>query len=155
MRKAALFLAFALLATTPAYAGPAEDATAAVTKVLDQFNGGDIDAFFAAHRDGAIIIDEFAPYVWTGSGSVQHWAGDYMKDAAARGISEGHMDHGAPLQANSVGTGAYIVLPTTYRFLQKGVKMAAKGSMTFVMERVGTDWKIASWTYSGPTPTPE
>lgn len=157
MRKAKLVMgaiACCLLAAGPASAGPAEDATAAVTATLDKFNGGDIDAFFAAHRDGALIIDEFAPYVWGGLGAVQKWAGDYTKDAEARGISGGRMDYGKPIHAASDGRAAYIVLPTTYRFTQKGTKMAAAGSMTFVMNRVGTDWKIASWTYSGAEPTP-
>ena len=150
-----MLIASALLMTSPANAGPAEDATAAVTTVLDKFNGGDIEAFFAAHRDGALIIDEFAPYVWGGAASAQKWAGDYMKDAEARGITGGRIDYGKPVQAASDGANAYIVLPTTYRFTQKGAKMAGAGSMTFVMTRTGGEWKISSWTYAGAAPTPE
>lgn len=148
-------IAGCLLVAGPADAGPAEDATTTVTTVLDKFNAGDLEAFFAAHRDGALIVDEFAPYVWGGSGSVQRWAGDYSKDAEARGITGGRVDYGAPIHAASDGNSAYIVLPTTYRFSQKGAKMAGAGSMTFVMSRVGGDWKITSWTYSGANPTAE
>ena len=157
MRKI-LLVAAALagtMATAPAIAGPAEDATAAVTAVLDKFNGGDVNAFFAAHEDGAIIVDEFAPYVWGGSQSAQRWAGDYMKDAQARGISGGRVDYSKPIQAASDGRSAYVVLPTTYSFTQAGKKMAGKGSMTFVMHKAGADWKIASWTYSAATPEPQ
>ena len=158
MRHSALLIA-ALVSSTSladiAMAGPAEDAAAVVTSVLDKFNAGDIDAFFAAHRDGAVIIDEFSPYVWGGAESAQRWAADYAKDSEARGISGGRVDYSRPVQAASDGTGAYIVLPTTYRYTQKGVKMAGPGSMTFVMGRVGKDWKISSWTYSGATPAPE
>ena len=157
MRKSTLWwgaIVSSFLAASPANAGPAEDATATVTTTLDKFNGGDVDAFLAAHRDGALIIDEFAPYVWGGAGSAQKWVGDYGKDAEAKGISGGRMDYGKPIHAASDGSAAYIVLPTTYRFTQKGTKMAAAGSMTFVMNRVGSDWKIASWTYSGSLPTP-
>lgn len=143
------------LVAVPAWAGPAEDATAAVTSVLDKFNGGDFYAFAEAHRDGALIIDEFPPYQWGGSGSVEQWGADHEKDAAAKGITAGRVDYGAPLQAHSNGNSAYVVLPTTYRFQQKGAKMAGKGSMTFVMVRNGGAWKIASWTYSGAKPTPE
>ena len=155
MSSTALLLALSLLAATPAQAGPAEDATAAVTSVLDKFNAGDIDAFFAAHQDGALIIDEFAPYVWGGSNSAQRWAGDYAKDAETRGITGGRMDYAPPIQASSDGASAYVVLPTTYRFIQNGNKMVAKGSMTFVMTHRGPDWKITSWTYSGATPSAE
>ena len=155
MRHFAVLAALVFFAApAPALAGPAEDATKAVTTVLDKFNGGDAAAFAAAHRDGAIIIDEFAPYSWAGPGSVKTWLDAYAADASKRGISDGRVDYGAPLQANSDGSAAYVVLPTTYSFAQNGKKMAGKGSMTFVMAKVGADWKIASWTYSGATPSP-
>lgn len=157
MRKFTLGLGLAvscLLVASPARAGPAEDATMAVTTALDKFNGGDVEAFFAAHVDGAVIIDEFAPYVWGGPGSIQKWVGDYAKDAEARGITGGRVDYGKPIHAVSNGSSAYIVLPTTYRFTQNGTKMAGAGSMTFVINRVGAGWKVASWTYAGAEPTP-
>lgn len=156
MRISTMMLGLAtMLAAAPVNAGPAEDATTAVTSVLDKFNAGDFKAFADAHRDGALIIDEFPPYQWGGPGSIKQWGADYEKDAAARGITAGRVDYEKPLQAHSDGNSAYVVLPTTYRFQQKGVKMAGKGSMTFVMARSESVWKIASWTYSGATPTPE
>ena len=79
-----------------------------------------------------------------------------MKDAAINTITGGRVDYGKPFQATSDGKTAYIVLPTTYRFVQKGTKMAEPGSMTFVMKRAENGWKIASWTYSaGAAPAPE
>lgn len=155
MRATAILLSLSLMFAAPAQAGPAEDATSAATAMLDRLNVGDMDAFFQAHQDGAIIVDEFAPFNWSGSGSVQRWAGDYMRDAGARGISGGRVDYGAPIQANSDGSSAYIVLPTTYRFVQRGTRMAGRGSMTFFMTHVGTSWKVASWTYSGAAPSAE
>lgn len=149
-------LTAALMASaTPTFAAPIDDATVSITSVLDKFNSGDINAFFAAHRDGALIVDEFAPFVWGGPQSVQRWASDYDVDAKRRGIRDGRIDYGKPIQANSDGTSAYIVLPTTYRFTQNGTKMAGAGSMTFVMAHELTGWKISSWTYSGATSTPE
>lgn len=155
MCRAALFFVISLLIVAPARAEPVEDATAAVTSVLDKFNAGDIDAFFAAHQDGAVIVDEFEPYLWSGPGSVQRWAADYMRDAEKRGISGGRMDYAAPIQATSNGTSAYLVLPTTYSFIQNGRKMASKANMTFIMTRRDTIWKITSWTYGGATPSPQ
>ena len=139
----------------PVLAAPADDATAAVTTWIDKFNAGDTKAFLAAHEDNALIVDEFGRYLWSGPGAAQRWLDDYMKDSAADGISAAHMDYGKPLQASSDGTAAYIVLPTTYRFEEKGKKMAGKGSMTFVMHKSADGWKIASWTYSGATAVAE
>jgi ketosteroid isomerase-like protein len=145
----------ALAAARPAAAAPADDATAAVTTWIDKFNAGDIKAFLSAHRADAMIVDEFGRHLWSGAGAAQHWLDDYMADAKARGISGGRIDYAKPLQANSDGGSAYVVVPTTYRFTRNGTKMAGAGNMTFVMKKDGSDWKIASWTYSGATAAPE
>ena len=135
---------------------PAEDAAKFVTTIMDKFNGGDVKAWIAAQANDTLIIDEFGPHTWTGSGSAQRWLEDYMKDSRANGITSPRVDYGKPLQATSDGTTAYIVLPTTYRFVQKQTKMAEPSSMTFVVKRDGKDWKITSWTYSAAgAPAPE
>ena len=156
LKSALISTAFAssLLLAAPAAAGPAEDATTFVTTTMDKFNSGDAKAFLSAHQDDALIIDEFGRHVWTGKGAAQQWLDDYAADSKAKGVSDGRVDYGKPIQVNSDSTSAYIVLPTTYRFMQNGKKMSAGGSMTFVVKKAG-DWKIASWTYSGATATPE
>ena len=144
------------IAASGAPAPPADEATKFVTTIIDKFNGGDAKAWLSAQQENTLIVDEFAPHVWTGDGSPQRWLDDYAKDAKANGITGGRIDYGKPLQATSDGATAYVVLPTTYRFLQKGAKMAEPGSMTFVVKHVGGDWKIASWTYSaGGAAAPE
>jgi SnoaL-like domain len=135
-------------ATPPPALPPAADATKFVTRILDKFNSGDTKAWLSAQQDNTLIVDEFAPHTWSGAGSPQRWLDAYAKDAQANGVIGGRVDYGKPLQATSDGTTAYIVLPTTYRFVQKGAKMAEPGSMTFVTTREGDGWKIASWTYS-------
>ena len=140
----------------PAAVSPADDATKFVTTIMDKFNEGDVKAWVAAQANDTLIVDEFAPHTWTGPGSAQRWLEDYAKDSTANGITSPRVDYGKPLQATSDGTTAYIVLPTTYRFVQKATKMAEPGSMTFVVKRDGKDWKITSWTYSAAgAPAPE
>jgi ketosteroid isomerase-like protein len=151
-RQAILFLAATAAFTAPVSAGPAEDATAAVTGWLDKFNAGDVAAFSAGHAPNAVIVDEFAPYHWSGASVSQRWLEDYSKDAKANGISNGRVDYATPIRAEASGTSAYIVLPTIYRMTQGGKARSAAGTMTFVMTLVGNDWKIASWTYSAPEP---
>jgi ketosteroid isomerase-like protein len=153
MMRSILPAAIAALAFgAPAQAGPAEDAAATVTTVLDKFNGGDVDAFKAAHAANAVIIDEFGQHLWTGPDVAQRWLEDYGKDATARGISGGRVDYAAPIRASSDGKSAYVVLPTIYRFTQGGKAKSAAGTMTFVLNKGGNHWKIASWTYSAPEP---
>lgn len=152
IRQVLLFLLATAAIAVPASASPAEDATAAVTTWLDKFNAGDIAAFNAGHAPNAVIVDEFAPYLWTGANASQRWLNDYAKNASAGGITNGRVDYAAPIQASADGSGAYLVLPTIYRMQQGGKAKSAAGTMTFVMTRAGDEWKIASWTYSAPAP---
>ena len=133
-------------------ANPADDAAKFITSIIDKFNTGDVKAWTAAQEDDTLIVDEFAPHSWSGAGSPQRWLDAYAKDAAAKGVSGGRVDYGKPLQATSDGTTAYVVLPTTYRFVQKGTKMAAPSNMTFVMKHGASGWKVSIWTYSATAP---
>jgi hypothetical protein len=160
MRKTVLIAAMVGWSPTAApaiaQAGPADDATKFVTTIIDKFNSGDAKAWIAAQEDNTLIVDEFGPHVWSGPGSPQRWLDAYAKDSQASGVTSPRVDYGKPLQATSDGKSAYIVLPTTYRFVQKGTKMAEPSSMTFVVNREGDGWKIASWTYSATAaPAPE
>jgi ketosteroid isomerase-like protein len=139
----------------PVHAAPADDALSAVTIWIDKFNAGDMNAFFAAHAPGAVIIDEFAPFVWAGKDAPHVWADAFDADAKAQHITDPRMDYAAPIRAESDGKSAYIVLPTVYRIKQNGRSMSAAGTMSFVMTRTAAGWKIASWTYSGPAPAPD
>lgn len=152
IRHAVIFLASAVAVAVPANAGPADDATAAVVTWMDKFNAGDMNAFSAGHAQNAVIVDEFAPYMWTGADAPKRWLEDYGKDATAKVISNSHMDYATPIRAEASETSAYIVMPTIYSFQQGGKKKSAAGSMTFVMTKVANDWKIASWTYSAAAP---
>jgi len=161
MRKLLLFAAAAASSwSTAALAqpagAPADDATRFVTTIIDKFNGGDTKAWLSAQQDNAMIVDEFGPHMWAGPGSPKRWLDAYAQDSKENGVTGGRVDYGKPLQATSDGKTAYVVLPTTYRFVQKGTKMAEPGSMTFVMVHGAKAWKIASWTYSAAgTAAPE
>jgi ketosteroid isomerase-like protein len=139
----------------PGQAAPAGDAVSAVTTWLDKFNAGDMNAFYAGHAPGAVIIDEFAPFVWTGKDAPHVWAQGFDADAKAHHITDPRMDYAAPIRAESDGKSAYIVLPTVYRIKQNRRSMSAAGTMSFVMIRTADAWKIASWTYSAPAPAPD
>lgn len=134
-----------------AAAAPADDATAFIGTVMDAFNKGDAKAFVAAHENNAVIVDDFGQHVWTGPNTAQHWFDDFTKMMTATATTGGRMDYGKPIQATSDGASAYVVLPTTYHYAAKGAKMAEAGTMTVVLKREGSGWKIASWAYAqGP-----
>lgn len=147
-------LALASASQCPA-ASPPGDPAAPVRAFIDAFNKGDAATGFATHAPGDVsITDEFAPYHWSGRGAAQAWAAGYERTAKANGISDGIVGYGRPTRIERSGGAAYVVLPTTYRFKQRGRAMAEAGSITAVVVRVGNAWKMRSWTWSSPAAHP-
>jgi hypothetical protein len=156
MHKALIPIAATLvLLPVAAAADPASDATAFVTSTIEKLNAGDGKGFIAAHEDSPIIVDEFGQHVWSGPAAANRWWNDFTVMSHATGMSNGRLEYGKPLQATSDGNVGYVVLPTTYRYVQKGTKMTEPGNMTFVIRKDGAAWKIASWTYSGGAAVPD
>ena len=77
-----LFLAFSipsLLMTTPAFAGPKEDAYAVVEKWSSSFNAFDAEQTAATYAPDAIVIGTFGKQLTTGSAAIT----GYFKAVAA------------------------------------------------------------------------
>jgi hypothetical protein len=151
------FVLMAAIAVVSASQGlearPANDPAAPVRGFIDAFNKGDAATGFAMHAPGDVsITDEFAPYHWSGRGAAQAWAAGYASNAKANGISDGIVGYGRPARIERSGRTAYVLLPTTYRFKQRGRTMTEAGSITAVVVRLGGAWKMRSWTWSSPAP---
>ena len=146
---------FALFALFPVHA-LAQDAavSAPITQFVDGFNKGDIAGARATHLPDAVIVDEVAPYIWRGAGSFDAWMGDLIKDAQAQGITDPSVTLGTPTRTLVTGDTAYVIVPSTYRFKQKGTAMSEVAQMTFALRKTGAGWKIAAWTWTGPNATP-
>lgn len=149
-----------LAAAVPAAAVTPDTAVMAPINVfLDAFNKGDTKtAATMMVAGGGAIVDEFAPYQWSGPTAMTAWAADFGRDATARGVSDGRITLGAPTRSEVGATSAYVVTPAHYSFKQKGVAMVEDGSLTFALvkgkaSKMGA-WKIAAWTWSGPPPKP-
>lgn len=143
-----------LVACAPITAAPAATDTpiAAVNQFLDAFNKGDVATAAAAHTDAPVIVDEFAPHLWSGTGALTNWAKDYDTDAKARKITEPAVALGTPDVNTSDGTTAYVVVPSTYTFKQNNVAMRQPAHMAFALTKTTDGWRIAAWTWAGTVP---
>ena len=120
---------------------------------LSAFNAGDnAKAGALASPSGLVIVDEFAPHLWTGKSAFTTWMADYDKDAKAKGITEPKVTMDAPLVNTISGDVAYLVCPMTYTYKQKGVSMREPARMAMVLHKEGTVWKFMSWTWTGTVP---
>ena len=153
--KFSFALAGALLlgSMTAAYANDAGiDVT--IKAFADAFNKGDMKAAKALHVAAPVIIDEVPPHLWNGAGAFDQWGADLGKSEAAEGKSGGKVTIGVPTREVVSGDHAYAISPTTYTFQQKGKTMRERAQMTLALVKDGGQWKIASWTWTGPEAKP-
>jgi SnoaL-like domain len=133
----------------------AGDVTASIHQFIDGFNNGDQRAAFAAYASGTVtIVDEFAPHRWTGANAAHAWAAAYDQHARATGVSDGHVNYGAPTREEVEGGVAYVIVPTVYVYKEHGQPVSEEGQMTFVLRTERGGWKIQAWTWSGVKPHP-
>ena len=120
---------------------------------LTAFNAGDTaKAASLGSASGMVIVDEFAPHLWTGKSAFASWSADYDKDARIRLITDPMVTMDAPLVSTVDGDTAYLVCPMTYLYKQKGVAMREPARMAMVLHKEGGVWRFASWTWAGTVP---
>jgi hypothetical protein len=148
-------LAVALLsvAFTSAHAQTAPEA--AVATFMEAFNSGNMAAAAAVNSaSGTSIIDEFAPFSWSGPTAFADWGAAFGTDAKKLGITEPKVTLSAPIVKNVTADHAYLVFPAVYTYKLKGVAMREPAHMAFALRKEASAWKIASWTWTGTVPKP-
>ncbi len=145
----AVLAVLATLLPSAALAGEEAAAFAPVKQFVEGFNKGDAKTALAACAPSAVIIDEFAPYLWLGANACSTWAGAYDADAKANGITDGVVTLGKPRHVFVTGDTAYVVVPTAYDYKRKGKKVSQKGAVMAVTLQKGADgWRITGWAWA-------
>ena len=153
MRKFVLSMLLSISLAPVAFAASAADVTAPIRHFIDAFNRGDEAAAMATYAKGDIqIIDEFAPHRWFGPNAPHDWAAEYDKHAQATGVTEGRVTYGAPSRSEIEGDVAYVVMPTTYLYKERGVATVEEGQVTAVVHEEAGVWKMSAWTWTGAKP---
>ncbi len=141
------------LAPASAQAAPAAPSPAATVRAfIGAFNKGDMKTAEATHVAAPSILDEPPPHLWTGAGAFMGWAGDLQKDAMAHGQSGNKVTLGKVARQQIDGDSAYVVVPATYTYKEKGVAMTESAKMAFSLTKDGDAWKIAGWAWAGTIP---
>jgi ketosteroid isomerase-like protein len=122
---------------------------APVHQFIDGFNKGDTKAALAACADETSILDDFPPHEWHGAGACAKWASDFDADAKMKGITDGVVTLGKPSHVDITGDRAYVVVPTSYTFKQKGKPVNEVGSiMTLTLKKSSSGWRINGWSWA-------
>jgi hypothetical protein len=148
----ALLCSMALMAAASAAPSEAE-LMKPVHQFMDSFNKGDAAGAEKANvTTGVTIIDEVPPHLWQGAGAFKAWVADLEKAEKAAGYSDQKITLGKVNLSTSTGDDAYISLNAAYSYKEKGAAKTEPASMTFALKKVGGEWKIAAWTWSGSKP---
>jgi ketosteroid isomerase-like protein len=148
MQKLAAVIAVAVLASGAASASDKTDAMAVVHKWVDAFNKGDGKAGSSYCADGALIIDDFAPHIWQGSGACANWYKDYEAFAAKGQITAASVALGKVRHLDIDSGYAYLVTPTTLTFTKEGKPVTDKAVVTMALKKGSSGWQITGWAWA-------
>lgn len=155
MRKLMMTAALGLLALTGTPAMAADAATdsqaiaATIGALQDSLNTLDVPKLFGIHTENPTVLDEFAPFAWSGKDSLKGWLTDFGAWAKANNVAGTKLALGAPEALNVAGDRAYATVPSTITFTDKAGKATPTlGQFAFLLVRQGTTWKIAGWAYT-------
>jgi len=130
----------------------ASDSSAAIAVVHAAgaaFNRGDLKAFAALCDSPAYVIDDFAPHQWDGPDACTNWANALTANMKQNGIANGVVVFGEPWHAAVTGNIAYVVVPATLTYTQKGKPVKEAGSVwTLVLRKTANGWRITSWAWA-------
>jgi hypothetical protein len=112
--------------------------------VTDGRSNVNLDTLFTP--DG-VVIDESAPYLWSGPHAASQWWAHVHGQFVAMHMRGFNAAAGPPIEYSQTGARAYLILPMTLS--GTGLKpFREKGTLTFTFRRIVADWKISSevWT---------
>ena len=148
MGKLAIALVVALIASGAANASDKTDVMAVVHKWVDAFNNGDSKGGAAICADGAVIIDDFAPHVWQGSGTCAAWYKDYTAFAAKAEMAAASVKLGKARHLEADAGYAYFVAPTTFTFTKAGTPTTDNAIVTMTFKQSSSGWQITGWAWA-------
>lgn len=149
MRFAIFALAAAFVwSVSPAAASDNSDVTATVQKTNDSFNKGNKQEWLAICGAEPVIIDNFAPYRWEGTTACEDYWNANEADSKKNGITGEVVTLGKPWHVAVSGDRAYVVVPTTDRYNEKGKPVTRSGSVwTFTLEKVASGWLVTGMAW--------
>ena len=142
-------LAAVLAVAIPGSAAPPPDPalSALPAKMMAALLTDDAATLRATCAPSTPIIDEFAPYSWSGPDTCVRWAAAF-KAFAAQAKLTGFKGTVAPKPFIDVtGSKAYVVAKVTFTATMSGKPVSELGTWAFVVAKSGTAWKITSMAW--------
>jgi ketosteroid isomerase-like protein len=149
----ALLAALLFAGVTPAGArkpGPSPDGTL-VSQTIAAFvtaaNKGDAPGMTATFADAPTVVLNLPPYRWNGTGAIKHFAADVAHARTAQGATDVFLTLNPNKAMFLGGSHAYVSVPATYAYKQKGHPVTEDGVLVFALDKIAGAWKITSLTW--------
>ena len=152
MRTTVMVLAVAAtvapLVGAPALASDRTDVLASVKQLADTQNKGDMKSFVALCAAQAVIVDEFAPFVWQGATACSDWWN--ANDANNKQIdsTDGVLTYGKPSHLTVSGDRAHVVLPAKFTDKEKGKKVVESAVWAVTLQKGAAGWNMIESTWA-------
>ena len=114
----------------------------------------DIDKAASYWTPSQSVVDEFAPYHWTGPKALRAWWAGFLEQNKKTGATDAVMTPDGPPRVEQTGRHAYVVQRASFGFKVKGQAMRLDGALTFALDRTKAGWKIAAFAWAGEKLTP-
>jgi len=137
---------FVLLASSAALADKLDPGAAApIEAIYAGINANDSTKIAAAYGADATIVDEFAPFHWSGPKAVASFWSDFAAFTKSAGASNFHGSHANPtfVSYDTAKTSAYVVMPTTFTYRLKGKAQTETGRWVFVLKKGASGWRVS------------
>lgn len=124
----------------------------AVALMVDAVNQGDFSSAATCFTAEPVIVEDLAPFRWTGPTAVSEWLSAMGANAALTNVSEIKMTLKDAERIEVEQHRSYGCFPGTLSMSTEASELTAKGTLTCVLVRQEGSWLIDALVWSGPTP---
>jgi len=93
--------------------------------------------------DGLVIVEDFAPYVFTGKDAAAEWNAGFREHATP--LKNLKFSFGPAHDFERTGDRVFFVLPTTWRGVYKDRRFEEHGAWSFVLKNNVGQWRILAY----------
>jgi ketosteroid isomerase-like protein len=97
-------------------------------------------------ENGLVIVENFAPYIFSGKDAAEHWDVGYRHHVVGR-LKDLQFSFGVAHDFDRTGDRVYFVLPTTWRGIYQHGRFEEHGAWSFVLEKLSGQWRIIAYTW--------
>lgn len=119
-----------------------------IQTVIHATNTGKTAALAHLYTSDAVVVDEDAPFIWTGAGAGVAWLGAVGKAFQQMKMTGFKAAAGPASEYQHAGRNAYAIVPLTLTGTAGKKAFRETGTFTFTLRQFGGIWKISSqvWT---------